>query len=45
MYEFSKLMDDEKSDNIFFIKRKIREKLKEYFWDNPVDIKINKQTL
>ena len=46
MYEFSKLMDDEKSQTIYsLLKEKIREKLKEYFWDNPVDIKINKQTL
>lgn len=46
MYEFSDLMNDVEGKNHYsLLINKIRTKLKEYFWDNPVDNNINKQTL
>lgn len=46
MHQFSILMDDKLSTKKYAsLSNTIRIKLKEHFWDKPVDIEINKQTL
>jgi len=46
MHQFSILMDDKLSTKKYAsLSNTIRIKLKKHFWDKPVDIEINKQTL
>lgn len=46
MYEFSNVMNDEKGKEQYsLLIDKIRKKLKEHFWDSPIENNINKQTL